>query len=583
MDRTESSLAELSSHPEEICEESVDGDLRQRAESLVEERRVDDPIGDPEMSRAELARELQVLRIENKLQREQIDRFRHRLEETRESYRDLYFHAPVGYVTLDGDGAIRELNYLAAELLGGTRDSLLGDSLQNCLADEAHSELDRHLQKLRRESGVQSCELSIQLPTGGLVRLKMLSITVDTDGDSLQFRSALFDITEQRRAEEDKQQLEQRLEISQRMETIGRLASGIAHDFNNLLTLIIGYSKLAINHLDDDHPLHKHVCEINKAGRHAGELIEQLLAFSRSDGTSAGVIDANELIEGMETMFDRLIGDDIELHTQLHRQLGTIHFDGSQFKQVMMNLVVNARDAMEDGGNLAIRTRNLELTPQAASRLDLQAGPCVVIEVEDDGDGIPPEIVPHIFEPFFTTKSTDDNHGFGLSTTYGFVNRHGGAIDVVTEPDGGTMFSIFLPRVDEPAADESGGDPAVLVVDDQPELESYATLVLDEMELDIFSTSCPAEAVELSRNMGPSLELVVTDVTMPKLKGPALLERIRRIHPDVDVLYISGHDEASLHSDYDVDPGAPLLEKPFTPDRLRSKVQELLGDETSRK
>ena len=567
------------SRTDPMLEESGIPDLREEAKLRLEE--ASDPVDETDLSPAEMKRELQLQRIEIELQNKQLRRYRNRLASSREEYADLYFHAPVGYLTLDREGNVGELNYLAAELLGASRKSVIDSSLFDLAHSQSGPDLERHLEDTFEGTGVNSCRVAVELPTGDTAHLEMLTIAVDDpESGRLQCRAALIDVTERHRAEERKEYLEKQLQQSHRLETIGRLASGIAHDFNNLLTLIIGYSKLAINQLPDDHVLAKHVREIHKAGRHASELIEQLLAFSRSDGTSSTAIDVNEIIDDMEMMFDRLIGDDIELHLRLDENLGSTRFDSAQFQQVLLNLIVNARDAISGGGNLVIRTQNVELTDDAAARLDLDGGPYVITEVEDDGDGIPPEIIPHIFEPFFTTKETDDNHGFGLSTTYGIVSRHGGAIDVVSPPDGGTTFYVYLPRTAGDNIDETTGKrPAVLVVDDQPDLREFASLVLDDIDVEVLSAPSPEEALQISQACGDELTLVVTDVTMPGMSGPRLLEKIQRTHPDTDVLYMSGYDRESVSQQCDVELSGPFLEKPFTPDALLEQVETLLDDD----
>ncbi len=553
-------------------------DLRQKAEARLAQLDVTDQ---QEMSPEQMRREIQLKRIEIELQKEQIDRYKQQLKQSRQRYRDLYFNAPVGYVSLDEEGIVGESNYMAAELLGANRESIADTPLRQFLKPCCHRRLREHIDNTLDNPGVHQCELQVELPTDTTTFVRIMSIAVEDDETGRkQCRSALFDVTDKQRAHEKTEQLEEQLQHSHRLQTIGRLAGGIAHDFNNLLTLIIGYSKLAINQLPEDHSLEKHVRQINKAGHHAGELIDQLLAFSRADDTRRCVIEPNELIDEMETMFDRLIGDDIELHTRLQAPLGSIQFDTAQFKQVLLNLVVNARDAMSEGGNLYIRTRNVTLTDGAAARIDLDGGPHVVVEVEDEGDGIPPEVIPHIFKPFFTTKSTENNHGFGLSTTYGIVRRHGGAIDVVSDPDSGTTFCIYLPRVDESNIDDEQEQTrdVVLVVDDQPDLRDFASLVIEELDVEVLTAPSPEEAVQLSQACGPELALVVTDVTMPGLSGPQLFKRIRRVHPNAEVLYISGYDLSTLQQDTDIDPDAPLLKKPFSPDKLQSKVTDLIGD-----
>lgn len=561
---------------ESLLDDSEKLELRKQAESRLEELDIPD---EEEMTPAEMRRELQLQRIEIQLQKEQLERYRHQLEQSREQYRDLYFNAPVGYITVDEEGVVGKLNYLAAELLGETRETIAESTLFDHVHPDSRPRLKKHFDEVFDSTGTHHCELKVELPTGNDAHLKMLSIAVDDqDSGQLQCRAALFDITEQFHARQKKAQLEEQLEQSHRLQTIGRLASGIAHDFNNLLTLIIGYSKLAINQLPDDHLLAKHVREINKAGHHASELIEQLLAFSRSGDSQSATVDPNELIDEMETMFDRLIGDEIELHVRLHAPIGAVQFDASQFQQVLLNLVVNARDAMAEGGNLYLRTRNVHLTDQAAGKIGLSGGPHVVVEVEDEGDGIPTEVIPHIFEPFFTTKSADKHRGFGLSTTYGIVRRHGGAIDVVSNTDSGTTFCIYLPRVDEDEEQLRNGDqqPVILIVDDQPDLRDFASLVLEEMNVEVLTASCPEEALQLSQACGPELALVIADVTMPGLNGPQLLERVRRVHSNTDVLYMSGYDRQTLQQETDMPSDAPLLEKPFSPDVLYEMVDSLL-------
>ncbi len=538
---------------------------------------------DMEMSKEEMLRELQIQRIELELQQEEIRQCHEELEATQERFSDLYLNAPVGYVTLDKNAEIGEANYRAAELLGSNRKSLVGNSLFDCVSPRCRSQLEEHLEQLFDSgTGVYHTELLVDLPTDSTSCLKMLSIVIDdsTSGE-LQCRAALFDFTTEQQARREKSKLEEQLHKSHRMETLGRLSSGIAHDFNNLLTLIIGYSKLAINYLPEGDPLEKHVLEINKAGHHASELIEQLLAFSRSDDKSSAPVNVNERISEMETMFDRLIGDDIELHLRLNERLGEIHFDSAQLQQVLLNLVVNARDAMAQGGNLYLRTRNITVDEKEANDLELKAGAHILIEVEDEGDGIPPEVIPHIFKPFFTTKSTPKNHGFGLSTTYGIVSRHNGTIDVVSEPEVGTRFRVLIPRANGESAVSADEEatPAVLVVDDQPDLREFASLVLEEMDVEVISAHSPEDALQLSRTYGDELTLIVTDVTMPGMSGPQLLNRIREFHPRARVLFISGHDRDSLCMERDLAPEAPFLEKPFSPDHLREMVEALLTDE----
>jgi two-component system, cell cycle sensor histidine kinase and response regulator CckA len=557
--------------------DSLAGELRWQAEAMLEDSEVF--FDDDSLSPAEVIRELRLQRIELELQNEELQRQNADIDDRFEKFRDLYCHAPVGYLTLTFDGTVNDSNYRAAELLGVSRSTLEGSSLGAHVHPSHQQTLRRHLEEVASGTGVHQCRLSVELPTGTSVYLKMWSVGIDDaqTGD-LHCRSALVDVTAERDTEREKDELELQLRESHRMETLGRLASGIAHDFNNLLTLIIGYSKLAMNQLDDDMSVARHAREINKAGHHAAELIDQLLAFTRSDSSTPSAVDVNSLIRDMETMFDRLLGDDIDLQVRLQDPLGKVHFDASQFQQVLMNLVVNAREAMQGGGNLVIRARNTSVDAARAQELKIDEGPYILIEVEDDGDGIPPEVIPHIFEPFFTTKSTDRNHGFGLSTTYGIVSQHEGIIDVRSTPGQGTTFAIYLHRADGEDAPAQERLPTVLVVDDQPDLRDFASLVLEELDVEVISARGPEEALQLSRACGDELDLLVTDVTMPGMSGPELLKRIREHHAQARVLYMSGHDRTNLYSSRGISPDDPFLEKPFSPENLSEMVHSLLFD-----
>lgn len=529
----------------------------------------------------EMIRQLKLQRIELELQNQELRRSQEQLEATHERYVDLYFHAPVGYITMDDKGRIAELNFLAAELLGQNRTALLGTSLFDHISAASAPHLQRHLNTLSNGSfdGIRHCKLTVPIGDDLKVHLKMVGINVrDQRNGSSQCRAALFDVTEELNTREDRDNLQEQLRQAHRMEALGRMTSGIAHDFNNLLTLIIGYSKLLINQLPEDDVFARHALQINKAGTHASKLIEQLLTFSRTQSVASSSVAINEIIREMESMFDRLTGDDIGLHLHLLDDLGTIKVDGSQLQQVLMNLVVNAREAMPAGGDLIIRTRHADVGPDLARRLELQPGPYVLIEVEDNGRGIPPELIPEVFEPFFTTKHRKSTHGFGLSTSYRILRQHGGAIDAVSILDQGTTFIVYLPRTDIDSTSQTSEDPrpCVLLVDDQPDLREFASIVLQSLNVELLSAQSPEEALQLARTHGRPIDLVVTDVIMPGLSGPQLVQNIHRTHPEALALYISGHDRETLCLERGIEPGFPFLEKPFCPETLSARVEELL-------
>lgn len=490
---------------------------------------------------------------------------------------DFYFHAPVGFCTLNHRGEILELNFLAAELFGESRQLLLNTPLADSLDPASHRALEDHLEEVFNSPGSHRCQVTIPLGRGAMAQLQIHSTARECiSTGALVCRSILVDITNQYRASQEVEELREQLRQAQRMEALGRLASGIAHDFNNLLTLIIGYSKLAINQLPEEDPLARHAIQIHKAGRQASELIEQLLSFSSSQPSPARQIVLSELIAESQSMIDRLIGDDIALHINTDSTQGAILADPAQLQQVLMTLAAYARETMHDGGELYIRAREVSLSPEKASLLDLSAGPYIVLQIEDTSPGIASEIIPFLSDPFFTASAQGKVRDFDLSTIYDIVTQQGGAISVDSLPDRGTCFSIYLPQIDDPLPTLATEKPSILVVDDQPDLRDYASLVLDQLEVTILRASSSQEALKSARAHGNPISLIVTDVIMPDFSGPELVERIRRWHPDARALFISGYDHKTLCLERGFDPAAPFLEKPFTPERLLQMAQELL-------
>ena len=567
------------SQGENSSNDCIPAELRARAEEILENQDaglVEESCGE------ELLRQFQLQQIELKIQNEELRRSQQQLESTQERFIDLYYHAPVGYITIDQKGVIQELNFQAAELLGQQRLRVLETSLFNYLTTASRPNLSRHLEELRQDhGGICQCSLTISPGNNLLVHLKMLSISVEagtTGGTPPQIRCAIFDATQERENEQRRESLQEQLRQAHRMEALGRMTSGIAHDFNNLLTLIIGYSKLLLNQLPEGDAFARHALQINKAGQHASELIEQLLAFSRTQTVSASPIHINNVISEMESMFDRLLGDDIELILHLDDALGVVTFDASQLQQVMMNLVVNAREAMPTGGTLIVRTRNIELHGARAIQTHLTPGYYASIEVQDSGRGIAADVLPHIFEPFFTTKRPSSTHGFGLATTRDILNHHNGTILVESSQERGTLFSIYLPRTDVERHHfrEEPRKPCILLVDDQPALREFASLVLQDLDVEVLSACSAEDALLAARTHGAPIDLVVTDVIMPGLSGPQLFDQIKRDHPWSTALYMSGHDKEVLCDERGIAPDSPFLEKPFCPEKLSSMVRELL-------
>jgi PAS domain S-box-containing protein len=392
---------------------------------------------------------------------------------------------------------------------------------------------------------------------------------------------------ERTRAEDALHQAEAQLRQSQKMEAVGRLAGGVAHDFNNLLTVIRGYSELILSRLAPGDPSQREMEEVKKAADRAAGLTGQLLAFSRRQFIATKVVDLNAVVMNMDGMLRRLLGEDIiELCADLEEQLGSIKADPGQIEQVIMNLAVNARDAMPTGGRLTIETRNVMIGkgPRRETMM-LEEGPYVLLAVKDTGHGMSEETQSHLFEPFFTTKDKGKGTGLGLSTVYGIVKQSGGAIGVESKPGHGTTFKIFFPRVDEAAkgfqvaggaAGRAHGRETILLVEDEPAVRG---LVHEALRLNGYNVLVARHGIEAlltgAKHMGP-IHLLLTDVVMPQMSGPEVAEKLTVVRPEIKVLYMSGYPDHPVFSQGGVKRDTAFLQKPFTPNVLTQKVREVL-------
>ncbi|HWP34099.1 MAG TPA: PAS domain-containing protein, partial [Thermodesulfobacteriota bacterium] len=400
----------------------------------------------------------------------------------------------------------------------------------------------------------------------------------DQDGRPLRMIGAMVDIT--RRV-----QLEEQLRQSQKMEAIGRLAGGIAHDFNNILTAITGYSELLLGRLEEGDPLRRHALEIHRAAERAASLTRQLLAFSRRQVLRPTVVDLNAVVSNMDGMLRRLIGEDIELRTLPAADLGWVRADTGQLEQAILNLAVNARDAMPQGGKLTIETANVELDEAYAQRhAPVVPGRYVLLAVSDTGCGMDPETRARIFEPFFTTKERGKGTGLGLATVYGIVKQSGGYIWVYSEPGHGSTFKIYLPRVEAapaplpppPARPPAPGRETVLLVEDEDAVRTLARQVLEQHGYRVLEAAGAADALALVEWHRGSIDLLLTDVVMPGMSGRELAERFAAARGAVKVLYMSGYTDSAIVHHGILDPGTAFLQKPFSPAALAGKVRDVL-------
>lgn len=455
------------------------------------------------------------------------------------------------------------------------------DTLLERLIESDRTRLKEALESCLASSVPYQLELRAKAKDGAERILRCEGVLENTENDQGASILAIFqDVTEHRLAE-------QRSSQSERLAAIGRLTGGVAHDFNNLLTVIMGYSDLLLDRLNEEDPARRNLEEIVKAAERAARLTKQLLAFSRKQILQPKVLELNTIVADVERMLRRLIGEDVELSLNLNPQLRRVKADPGQIEQVLLNLAVNARDAMPQGGKLIIETTNVNLDESyARNHVSVQPGPYVMLAVSDTGCGMDKETQSHIFEPFFTTKESGKGTGLGLSTVYGIVKQSEGNIWVYSEPGKGTTFKIYLPRIIEPseivetpvpAIESLRGSETILLVEDEETLRDLARQILEMAGYTVLVASNANEALLLNGQHQGRIHLLITDVVMPGLSGGELAQRLTALDHELKVLYMSGYtDDAIIHHGV-LEEGIDFIQKPFTPDALTGKVREVLG------
>jgi len=507
-----------------------------------------------------------------------------RASETR--YRRLFESAKDGILILDAEtGQVLDANPFLISLLGYTHADLLGKNVWDLGPFKNVAVSKAAFKELQDKEYVRHEDLPLQTRDGRLISVEFVS-NVYWVGQDRVIQCNIRDITQRKRAEEERKKLEAQLQVSQKMEAIGSLATGVAHDFNNLLSVILGQTELALQELREGDPLKDNLLEVKKAGERAAGLTRQLLAFGRKQLLQPVLLNLNQVAEGVEKMLRRILGEDIEFVQALTPDLGVVRADPGQMEQVLMNLVVNARDAMSEGGKLTIETSNVEINnADAALHVGLKPGNYVRVVVTDTGCGMDEQTKSQIFEPFFTTKEKGKGTGLGLSTVYGIVKQSGGNICVTSELGRGTSFTIHFPRqlsakatsprlraIQKPDA----GTETILIVEDEDAIRKVVTKSLEAVGYSVLSAATAGEALQIAALHAGTIHLLLTDVVMPRMSGRALAQELARMRPTVKILYMSGYaDHAFLH-DGVVDEGTHFIAKPFGGTDLARKVREVL-------
>jgi two-component system cell cycle sensor histidine kinase/response regulator CckA len=504
------------------------------------------------------------------------------MQQSEHKYRHLFESLSEAAFLIDAKSRrILDANLCAEKLLGRTRTEILGMNEAKLFPpNEARDYCGKLASAGTRGKGEP--EVEVQSKDGTTIPVRVSLSPIELYGRDLVL-ALMADITERI----EHRQLEEQFIQSQKMEVVGHLAGGVAHDFNNILSVIFGYADLMMQKLDSDNPLRKYAEEVRYAGDRAAALTRQLLVFSRKEALQPAVLDPNQLIKGLDKMLRRLINENDELTIELGEQIGRINADSGYFGQVLMNLVVNARDALPNGGRISIKTSNISLDENYAQKHSgVTPGEYVAVSVTDTGMGMTEEVKAQLFKPFFTTKPKDKGTGLGLATCQTIVSHSGGHIAVESEVGKGATFRIYFPQVDQPLvvptgpATEgalAGGTETLLLVEDDPSLRNLALGVLQAHGYEVLRAIDGRDGLSLAfHHKGSPIRLVITDVVMPQMGGKVMADWLKTTLPEVKVLFTSGYTDDTIAHHGVLAPGAAFLPKPYTPTALAAKVREMI-------
>jgi two-component system cell cycle sensor histidine kinase/response regulator CckA len=500
------------------------------------------------------------------------------VERSVERYRELFENASDIVYTMSLDGNFLSINRAGERITGYPREEFLKMNVEQLLPSQQLEVSNQMLKrKLSAEQAVTVYPLQLIRKDGVTTSLEVSTRLIYEGGKPVAVQGMGRDITERRR-------LEEQLWIAQKMEAVGRLAGGIAHEFGNVLTIISGYCALLLSSLKKDDPLREEVVGIQRAAQRATSLIRHLLGFSKGQVFRPRALDLPETLSQIGGMLHRLIGEDIQLKVHCDAAVGQVRFDPAQFEQVLVNLALNARDAMPSGGQLRIEAVNAELTATTKNGADdLLPGAYVRLRVSDTGIGMAPEVLSKMFEPFFSTK--ERGTGLGLSTVYGIVQQCAGSIAAESTVGAGTIFTIFLPRLarpaetmikEEPQLPAAHGSETILLVEDTDDVRMLVCEMLRSHGYNVIAAQDQQQAISICSNNDPRIHLLLTDVVMPEMSGPELVSHVRELRPDMKILYMSGYPEDKFESYIQKNESFEFIQKPLDPPTLGRKVREVL-------
>ena len=515
----------------------------------------------------------------------QLGHIEERLRQEQSRFRGAFDSSAIGMALVSPDGRFLEVNPSLCELVGYDEEELVGSTFQEIThPDDLDADLAFAQHMLAGEIPSYRMEKRYIHRDGRIVWILLsVSLVRDAVGEPLHFVSQIEDVTDRKRAEADRARLETELRHAQKLDAIGRLAGGVAHDFNNILTAVTGYSELLLERLEPGSEPHGHAEEIRRSAAQAGSLTRQLLAFGRKQFLQPAAIDPNGVVAAAQGLLRSLIGERYSLRTDCETELGTVLADAGQVEHVIVNLVLNARDAMPAGGEICIATRSAEVGDDGAD--GLAPGRYGVISVTDSGIGMDAETQAHLFEPFFTTKPAGKGSGLGLSTAYGVATQSGGTIVVTSAPGCGSTVSVYLPRSQrlraveepEPESPPAARRATVLLAEDREVVRSLVVTVLEREGMNVLAAADGAGALALCERHDGPVDLLLTDVVMPGLNGDELAARVWAQRPGTPVLYMSGYTEHDAIRRGAADGEVQFIEKPFSPRELVDKVSAVLG------